>query len=374
MSIFKNKKVNQFFVAVIGITATITIGGCGGGESSTASSTTLNGTFIDSPVVGLDYNCSSGSGITDSNGSFSYKASDTCTFSVGTLHLGSVKMVDANVTPSDIAEGNTTAIGNIASLLQSLDDHTLTGKIHLSSAIKNKLPLDLSIMSDAATFYTALDSNKSILGISTVVDSAKATVNMNTYLALPLSNTVITGKVINGIDSSRITFYANGIYYAEYLDVNGVPNGTTGAGTWYSKDGKTIYFTNNISQKTTVAKLLSANSASVTAPNNTTYTVSYVQTPISKTIWDTTESGLYFKSLSITSPGIDPARVLFNSNGTCMIAFLSGSAGSGIWSVGTDHIISMNISGQLITIMLNNEEMGTITMNGQTFPIAYILQ
>ncbi|MDD4950693.1 hypothetical protein [Sulfuricurvum sp.] len=380
MSLFENlnKKginVNKALTLAASVAVALVVTGCGGGSSSSAApATTLTGTFVDSPVVGLDYNCTSTNGITDENGSFSYKANDTCQFGLGSITLGSVKMVDANVTPSDLADGNSTVIGNIASLLQSLDDHNMTGKIHITSAMKNRLSSGMNVRSDATTFYDMLDGNKSVLGISTVIDTAKAVVNMNNYLALGLSNTVITGKVLNGTDASRITFYDNGVYYAEYLDTNGTPNGVTGAGTWVSKDGKTVYFTNNISHKTTIAQLTSSTSATITAPDNTVYTVTFTQAPIVQATWNGTASGLYSKTLSIASPGIDPARIHFNSNGTLVVAFLSGVAGSGTWSVGLDHSITINIAGKTIVITLNTDGTGTITTNGQTYPAVYILQ
>jgi hypothetical protein len=251
----------------------------------------------------------------------------------------------------------------------------MTGKIHITSAIKNNLPTGINVRNDATTFYDALDGNKSLLGITTVVDAAKAVVNMNTYLALGLSNTVITGKVLNGTDASRITFYDNGIYYAEYLDTSGNPTGVTGAGTWTSKDGKRVYFTNNISHKTTIAKLNSGTSATITAPDNTVYTVSFTQTPIAQTAWDGTTNGLYDKSLSISSPGIEPARILFNSDGTLIMAFLSGIAGTGTWNVSSVNTITLNVGVTSIVITLNGDGIGTVSVNEQqVYPAVYVLQ
>lgn len=244
----------------------------------------------------------------------------------------------------------------------------------MKSQIQSLGSAGLSVNSDSTTFYSALDGNKTALGLASIIDSAKATVNMNTYLALGISNTTITGKVINGIDASRITFYNNGIYYAEYLDISGNPNGITGAGTWTSQDGKTIYFTNSISHKTTKATVTTATSATVIAPDNTTYSVTFTQAPISKATWNGTTSGLYTKVLSIVSPGIDPARILFNSDGTLRIAFLSGIAGTGTWSVTSANAIILVISGQSIAITLNSDETGTMLVNGKTYPAVYILQ
>ncbi len=376
----KGINMNKVLTLVSSVVVGIVMSGCGGGgdSSSAAPSAVLSGTFADAPVAGLDYNCTSGNGTTDTNGTFYYKANDTCMFSLGTFSLGSVKVMNSTVIPADLSDGNSTVTGNIASLLQSLDDHNLSGKINITPAMKSQIQslgnAGLSVNSDSKTFYSALDDNKTALGLASIIDSAKATVNMNAYLALGISNTIITGKVVNGIDASRITFYNNGIYYAEYLDILGNPNGITGAGTWTSQDGKTIYFTNNISHKTTTAKLISATSATVIAPDSTTYTVTFTQTPITKAMWNGTTSGLYTKVLSIASPGIDPARILFNSDGTLRIAFLSGMASTGTWSVTSANTITLVIAGQSIVITLNSDETGTIVTNGKTYPAVYVLQ
>ncbi|GEM_PF-6406815 len=374
--------MNKVFTLVSSVVLGIVMNGCGGsgggGSSSATPTAALSGTFADAPVAGLDYNCTSASGTTDANGTFYYKANDTCIFSLGTFSLGSVKVTSPTIIPADLSDGNSTVTGNIASLLQSLDDHNLSGKLNITPAMKSHIQslgsAGLSINTTSTNFYAALDGNKTALGLTSIIDSAKATVNMNAYLALGISNTTITGKVINGVDASRITFYNNGVYYAEYLDNSGNPNGITGAGTWTSQDGTIIYFTNSISHKTTKATLNSATSATVVSPDNVTYSVTFTQASITKAVWNGTTSGLYTKALSIASPGIDPARVLFNADGTLRIAFLSGIAGTGTWSVTSANTITLVISGQSIAMTLNSDETGSVLINGKTYPAVYVLQ
>ncbi|MEX2367060.1 MAG: hypothetical protein WD601_10670, partial [Pseudohongiellaceae bacterium] len=110
---------------------TISVGG-GGGEDDTA--TMVSGTFIDSPVDGLDYigTPSGTSGLTGDTGvagGFSVEEGDTVTFSLGGLILGDTGGAVVNngiITPATLA-GDSTNAGSvkairIAQLLQSLDD------------------------------------------------------------------------------------------------------------------------------------------------------------------------------------------------------------------------------------------------------------
>ena len=60
---------------------------------------TVSGQFIDEPVEGLIFECSSGlSGATDSNGTFTCHEDDTVTFKIGSVILGSSVVKDI-ITP-----------------------------------------------------------------------------------------------------------------------------------------------------------------------------------------------------------------------------------------------------------------------------------
>ena len=77
----------------------LAISGCFGGSSSSSDSdapapspgqpATLSGTFVDSAVVGLDYQGSeTPAGLTDGQGQFTYREGESITFSIGDLDLG----------------------------------------------------------------------------------------------------------------------------------------------------------------------------------------------------------------------------------------------------------------------------------------------
>jgi hypothetical protein len=93
--------------------------GCGGNSSSSSSGdSTESGTYEDAPVAGLTYETTSGiTGLTDSNGTFKYKAGDKVTFKIGNVVLGSVEGKKV-ITPYD---SGLDEAQKIAYVLQNLD-------------------------------------------------------------------------------------------------------------------------------------------------------------------------------------------------------------------------------------------------------------
>jgi len=98
--------------------AMLTLIGCGGGSSSTATSSVATGTayYIDSAVEGVDYTCGARSGVTGADGSFTFEAGGSCTFYLGDIEL---RGVDAGLLVDGESVYETDV--NIARILQSLD-------------------------------------------------------------------------------------------------------------------------------------------------------------------------------------------------------------------------------------------------------------
>ncbi len=103
------------------------------------------GKFIDSEVVGADYNTSSGlSGTTDSEGRFKFHEGDKVEFRIGKIILGEAKPVDKNgtalITPEELAEGNESVKTLMLQFLQSLDsDRNATNGIEINTTVKKDL-------------------------------------------------------------------------------------------------------------------------------------------------------------------------------------------------------------------------------------------
>ena len=81
--------------------------------------------FLDSAVSSVDYVTASQSGTTNDLGQYSYVESETVTFSIGGITLGST-LAGAVVTPVTLVDGATDSthpqVVNIVRLLMSLDD------------------------------------------------------------------------------------------------------------------------------------------------------------------------------------------------------------------------------------------------------------
>lgn len=109
---------------VVLLVSVITLHTCGDDNSSTGSSIG-NGRFIDSPVAGLAFASGDQSGLTDSDGGFTYKTGQTIRFSIGDIIVGQ-STPRSLMTPVSLVTGasdeSDPMATNIARFLQTLDD------------------------------------------------------------------------------------------------------------------------------------------------------------------------------------------------------------------------------------------------------------
>jgi len=117
------------------IMAGLTLAGCSGGGSGSGSgvsnsdniASSVEGTFIDSEVQGLNYITPSGTGLTDKNGQFACPAGEMIQFMIGDVMLGKVQAKNV-ITPMDFVDPAELTMGfnnpmliNMGRFLQSLD-------------------------------------------------------------------------------------------------------------------------------------------------------------------------------------------------------------------------------------------------------------
>jgi len=141
------------------LAAILALAGCGGGGGSESTSTSSSqvGTFIDSPVSGLEFDAPSGRGITDANGNFTYMAGERVAFHIGNLYLGSAVPSNHRVTPLSLVEGANDAsdprVTRILRTLQSLDsDGNLENGIQIDASVRETLKTQDRIdLDDGAT-------------------------------------------------------------------------------------------------------------------------------------------------------------------------------------------------------------------------------
>jgi len=158
--------------------------GCGGGSEENKSAIVtatgdefLTGQFIDGPVSGLTYICSSGkSGTTNHKGNYTCKKGDTVIFKLGDVYLGSAP-VDSIITPVTLYPDNPEAATNVAQLLQTLDDDGDLASFVIDPTKAALLNESLDITS--ATF----DADANTMLSAPLVDASSAILHLNNSIA-----------------------------------------------------------------------------------------------------------------------------------------------------------------------------------------------
>ena len=250
-------------------------GGGGGGGSSPITATTQTGQFIDDPVAGLTYTCSSESktysGTTGLQGEFTYESGQNCTFSVGKVTLGILKNIpsDGKVTPQDVAGVSRTATSApsavaIAQFLQTLNDGSTNGKIVIPIATTNTFntnavaPVTLASsngsisQADLSNLVTTLLPNK------TLVSAGAASANLSIQMT---QNNIST---TSGSVSASSPVVLNSI--AVTSSNNNRPAGLTSqlTATGYYSDGSTKDITSSVSWSSSDTSILTLANTVVT--------------------------------------------------------------------------------------------------------------
>ncbi len=164
----------------------ITLVGCGAGggsSSETVPATTVTGSFIDDPVQGLTYICSTSakSGTTNTEGEYTCVLGSDVTFMLGDVTLGTVSAKNGIVTPYDLFPNNEEAAINVARLLQTLDSDPNDDIITFSNELIELLPSDI----DFENFSD--DYVETALG-TVLVDKETAQETLNTAIATHTGN------------------------------------------------------------------------------------------------------------------------------------------------------------------------------------------
>ncbi|MDD2789139.1 MAG: PKD domain-containing protein [Sulfurimonas sp.] len=148
------------------------IGACSSGGGS--SDTSVTGTFVDDPVEGLNYTCSSGAtGVTNADGQYSCSIGDNVTFSIGTVNIGTIVAQTEIITPYSFFPGDLDSALNLARLLQSIDSTPDDGLITLNPTLVALLPV--------STDFSSVDFENDVetaLGV-TLVSIADALTQLN---------------------------------------------------------------------------------------------------------------------------------------------------------------------------------------------------
>ncbi|RLA83887.1 MAG: hypothetical protein DRG78_02995 [Epsilonproteobacteria bacterium] len=200
---------NLFYIALIFIFIGCGGGGGGGGSSSpsSSSSTTKSADFIDAPISGITYICSSSSttGVTNDNGTFQYD--NNCgdlTFSVGNVIIYTIdsllipadqKLYITDLVGVDRNDTNNSEVISISRFLQSLDDDgnpydgiTITTDVIVSL---EDVSVDLNFVNNPFPTIDEINTTIESLGKTLIsADDAKAhmTYTLNSDLSLDIDS------------------------------------------------------------------------------------------------------------------------------------------------------------------------------------------
>ncbi len=140
--------MKKIIITGLSIAAIAVLTGCGGGggssNSNSGSSNTGTGSYQDSAVNGVSYKCGSKTGVTDTNGKFTFEKGQNCEFT-----LAGAKLRDVN--KDDLKDGGVVLEDNttVQALLQTLDvDGNASNGIQITpeevkaikSILKGKVP------------------------------------------------------------------------------------------------------------------------------------------------------------------------------------------------------------------------------------------
>jgi para-nitrobenzyl esterase len=207
----------------------MSVAACGSGDDDNGTQT---GTFVDSPVAGLNVQGAAlGARSTDAQGRFAYQAGETLTFSIGNLTLGSAPGA-ATLTPLSITGGATAAsdprVANKLILLQTLDaDGDLNNGIQITDAIRGVVSAQAaSINFDQAStafraslapLLTALNGANVFTDLDPRPRTARTTTAALEHFARSTSARHVvatTGGQLSGFEANATTWQFLGVPYA----------------------------------------------------------------------------------------------------------------------------------------------------------------
>ncbi len=148
---------------------------CGSGNSDNENMTT--GQFIDDPVQGLNYSCSSGwDGVTDSSGEYVCDEGDDVTFSIGIMSIGTIAAQSGIITPYSLFPNNIDAALNLARLLQSIDTDPNDGVIIFDQDLVALLPDIIDFSSEIFIRDVELDLGIALVSVEEAQNSLNASI------------------------------------------------------------------------------------------------------------------------------------------------------------------------------------------------------
>jgi M6 family metalloprotease-like protein len=260
-------------------------GGGGGGSSSPATSSAPAAFLIDNAVGGVSFITPSKSGLTASDGSFSYSSGDAnVSFSIGGVLLHDFNMSNLNsdkkilitdLVGVDRNDSTNTKVVKILQLLQSLDDdNNASNGITITSATRTALVASTLDFSDAG--LTINDINTTLTGIGeTLVSQDEAVAHFESTLNDDFSYVLDSiAPIFNSPSTITINENQTFVINLDILDSTAVTLALGGAdAASFNISGTTLFFNTAPDFEVITSYALSV-TATDSVGNNTTQNVS----------------------------------------------------------------------------------------------------
>jgi len=228
-------------LSILFISSVLLVTGCGGSGKDDSDSSVdgiLTGVFLDSAVSGIAFSTESQSGVTNTEGEFTYLEGESVTFAVGEMALPTVTAAPI-VTPVDMGDNgelDSQSVINIARLLQSLDEdgNPDNGISIPESAGEMAAPVDFSLNGDAFA------NNDSVINL--VANSGSS--NTSLISAIDASAHLEETQLLPITEADLVALYGKQLFLNEnflILRSDGTFDGTWNnepmTATWEFRDG-----------------------------------------------------------------------------------------------------------------------------------------
>ena len=353
-------KTLKLFATLISLALVSACGG-GGGVSGGSTQSTNVGQFIDAPVGGMSYTCSSSNGstttttgTTNSQGQFNYVSGQSCTFTIGNVTIGTISNIptDSVVTPQDVAgvarsATSSPAVTTIAQFLQSLDDGTTNGVITIPSSVTTALS---SSSVNQVTLSSSTTGVVSQTVLTNLVQSAGKTLVSANVAASALQQQINSGAVnvskgsVSNSASATLTSIA--VTAAAPSVAVGTVDQLTAMG--YFSDGTSQDITSSVNWSSSNTGLATVgNNGQVSAAAQGTVTVTANLSGKSAIVAvQVTPAVLQSLTISPSSPSVAEGRTI---NLTATGHYSDGSNNSNLtglsWSSGSSAVASVDANG-----------------------------
>jgi len=375
------EKIQLVFLSTLLLIFTACSGGGGGGSSSPATSSAPTAFLIDAAVGGVTFTTPSNSGLTGTDGAFTYSSSDAnVSFTIGGIFLHDFNMSklnsDKKILITDLVgvdrnDSTNTKVVKVLQLLQSLDsDNNASNGITISSATRTALAGSTLDFSDAGLLVN--DINTTLTGIGeTLVSQDEAIAHFEQTLNDDFSYTLDSvAPIFNSPSSITINENQTFVINIDILDSTAVTLALGGAdaGSFNISD-TTLSFNSapDFEVKTSYALSITATDS---VGNNTTQNISVSisnlndNSPVISSAASASVNENQISAITIVASDDDSNTITYSISGTDAASFdVNSTSGVVTFKIAPDYETKSSYTFNAIASDGVNSDIQSVTIN-----------